>query len=63
MLPPVAAAIRGNHRAKAGALAVAERRVSESASGVASVWVAAWTKAGKPKLPVDTPRTPAKIRK
>ncbi len=49
--------------AKAGALAVAERRVSESASGVASVWVAAWTKAGKPKLPVDTPRTPAKIRK
>ena len=49
--------------AKAGALAVAERRFSDSASGVASVWVAAWTKAGKPKMPEDGARTPAKIRK
>lgn len=48
--------------AKHGALAVAERRVSESASAVASVWVAAWEKGGKPKL-ADAPRTPAKIRK
>ena len=47
----------------AGALAVAERRYSDSASAVASVWVAAWTKGGKPKLPEDGARTPAKIRK
>ncbi len=49
--------------AKNGALAVAEQRVSDSASAVASAWVAAWEKAGKPKLPDDGPRTPARIRK
>lgn len=36
--------------AKNGALAVAEKRFSDSASGVASAWIAAWTKAGKPSL-------------
>jgi hypothetical protein len=36
--------------AKNGALAIAEKRVSDSASAVASVWIAAWTKAGKPAL-------------
>lgn len=49
--------------AKNGALAAAEKRVSDSASAVASAWVAAWEKAGKPKLPDDGPRTPARIRK
>jgi hypothetical protein len=49
--------------AKNGALAIAERLVSDSASGVASVWIAAWEKAGKPKLPDDGPRTPARIKK
>lgn len=48
--------------AKNGALGVAEKRASDAASAVASVWVAAWTKAGKPKL--DEPaRTPARIRR
>lgn len=49
--------------AKNGALKVAEKRISDSASGVVSVWMAAWEKAGKPKLPEDGPRTPARIRK
>ena len=49
--------------AKNGGLSVAEQRISKAASAVASVWIAAWEKAGKPKLPVDTPRTPARIRK
>jgi hypothetical protein len=48
--------------AKNGALAIAEQRYSDSASAVASVWVAAWTKAGKPNL-ADPARTPAKIRR
>lgn len=48
--------------AAAGALAVAEQRVGDAASGVASVWVAAWEKAGKPKL-VDAPRAPSRIRR
>ncbi len=50
--------------AKNGGLALAEKRFSASASGIASVWVAAWEKAGKPKLPAgDGARTPARIRK
>jgi alkylated DNA nucleotide flippase Atl1 len=50
--------------AKNGGLALAEKRFSASASGIASVWVAAWEKAGKPKLPSgDGARTPARIRK
>jgi hypothetical protein len=48
--------------AKNGALAIAEKRYSDSASAVASAWVAAWTKAGKPSL-AEAARTPAKIRR
>jgi hypothetical protein len=48
--------------AKNGALDIAEKRYADSASAVASVWVAAWTKGGKPKL-ADPPRTPARIRR
>ncbi|TAK17194.1 MAG: hypothetical protein EPO35_03590 [Acidobacteria bacterium] len=48
--------------AKNGAFGVAEQRYNDAASAVASVWVAAWTKAGKPKL-ADPARTPARIRK
>lgn len=49
--------------AKNGALTVAQERISRAASSVASVWIAAWEKAGKPKLPDDGARTPARIRK
>jgi len=49
--------------AKNGALGVAEQRASQAASAVASVWIAAWEKAGKPKLPDDAPRPPARIRR
>ena len=49
--------------AKHGALAIAEKQISLAASSVASVWIAAWEKAGKPKLPDDSARTPARIRK
>ena len=49
--------------AKNGALTIAEKRFSDAASGVASVWMAAWEKAGKPKMPEDGARTPARIRK
>ncbi len=47
--------------AKNGALTIAEKRYADSASAVASVWVAAWTKAGKPKL-AEPVRTPAAIK-
>jgi alkylated DNA nucleotide flippase Atl1 len=40
---------------------IIERRVSEAASGVASVIVAAWTEAGKPTLPTRVVRPPARI--
>jgi hypothetical protein len=43
---------------------VLERRVSEAASGVASVIVAAWTEAGKPKMPAArSASAPARIRR
>lgn len=48
--------------AKNGALTIAEKRYQDSVNAVASVWVAAWTKAGKPKLE-DPAHTPAKIRR
>jgi len=48
--------------AKNGALDIAEKRYNDSVNAVASVWVAAWTKGGKPKL-VDQPRTPSRIRR
>jgi hypothetical protein len=31
--------------------AIAERRVAEAATGLASLWLTAWTQAGKPELP------------
>lgn len=40
---------------------VIEKRVSEAASGVASVIVSAWIEAGKPVLPVKVVRPPARI--
>lgn len=42
---------------------VLERRLSEAASGVASAVVSAWIEAGRPKLPVDPPATPVRIRR
>ena len=46
-----------------GSRAVLERRLSEAASGVASVIVAAWTEGGKPALPVKRVTSPARIRR
>lgn len=45
------------------ALPIAERRMGEAASAVASVITAAWTEAGKPPLPVKKPYVPARIRR
>jgi len=42
---------------------VLERRLSEAASGVASLIVAAWTQGGKPALPLTRANTPARIRR
>jgi hypothetical protein len=42
---------------------VIERRLSEAASGVASVIVAAWTEGGKPALPLTRVSTPVRIRR
>jgi len=46
-----------------GTRATVERRLSEAASGVASAALSAWTEAGKPALPVDGVRPPARIRR
>jgi hypothetical protein len=46
-----------------GVRTITERRLSESASAVASAALTAWTEAGKPVLPADGPRTPARIRR
>ena len=46
-----------------GTRATVERRLSEAASGVASAALSAWTEAGKPALPIDGPRPPARIRR
>jgi alkylated DNA nucleotide flippase Atl1 len=46
-----------------GSRATVERRLSEAASAVASAALSAWTEAGKPVLPVDGPRPPARIRR
>ena len=46
-----------------GSRAIVERRLSEAASGVASAALSAWTEAGKPPLPVEGPRPPARIRR
>lgn len=42
---------------------ILERRLSESITAVASVITAAWTRAGKPAVPVDEVRTPRKVRR
>jgi Zinc dependent phospholipase C len=42
---------------------VLERRLNESITAVASVIAAAWTRAGKPTLPVDEVRMPRKVRR
>jgi hypothetical protein len=46
-----------------GSRAIAERRLSEAASGVASAAWSAWVEAGKPALPAEGPRPPARIRR
>jgi hypothetical protein len=46
-----------------GARGVMEQRLSEAASGVASVITAAWIEAGRPVMPVAKPATPARIRR
>lgn len=46
-----------------GAGPIAERRMNEAASAVASVVHSAWVAAGKPALPVGGARTPSRIRR
>lgn len=47
----------------AGSRPVLDRRLNESASGLVSAIVAAWTEAGKPALPGPKPPEPARIRR
>jgi alkylated DNA nucleotide flippase Atl1 len=47
----------------AGARPVLEKRLNDSVAGVVSVIVSAWEKAGKPTLPLDAPKPPARIRR
>ena len=42
---------------------VVERRISEAVGGVAAIIAGAWQTAGKPVLPIDEMRTPARIRR
>jgi hypothetical protein len=42
---------------------ILERRLSESITAVASMIVDAWQKAGRPSVPVDSARTPRKVRR
>jgi hypothetical protein len=42
---------------------VLERRLGEASSAVASAIVSAWTEAGKPVLPLETSKAPARIRR
>jgi hypothetical protein len=44
-----------------GARPILERRMSDATSAVVSAVVSAWERAGKPKLPVTTPRRPLPI--
>jgi hypothetical protein len=46
-----------------GGKSIAERRISESIGGVAAMIAGAWQKAGKPALPLDDTRPPARIRR
>lgn len=47
----------------AGSRPVLDRRLNESAGGLVSAIVAAWTEAGKPVLPGPKPPEPARIRR
>jgi hypothetical protein len=42
---------------------ILERRLGDSIAGVASIITAAWIEAGRPALPVEQTRRPAKIRR
>jgi hypothetical protein len=42
---------------------IVEKRISEAIGGVAAVIAGAWQTAGKPTLPIDDTRTPARIRR
>ena len=44
-----------------GTQPILERRLNEAITGVASMIIGAWEQAGKPALPVETPRTPRRI--
>lgn len=46
-----------------GAKPIVEKRINEAIGGVAAVIAGAWQKAGKPVLPIDEMRTPARIRR
>jgi hypothetical protein len=47
----------------AGAGPIADDRMSQAVSAVASVVVSAWTQAGKPALPLSGAKAPARIRR
>jgi alkylated DNA nucleotide flippase Atl1 len=47
----------------AGARPILEKRMNDAVSGVVSVIVSAWDKAGRPKLPLAAARPPARIRR
>jgi hypothetical protein len=42
---------------------IVEKRMSDAIRGVASAITDAWVKAGRPALPLDSPRTPRKVRR
>ncbi|MDP1572541.1 MAG: hypothetical protein Q8L86_21285 [Vicinamibacterales bacterium] len=46
---------------KAGAGPILERRVNESISAVAAFIIGAWEAAGRPEVPLETPRRPRRI--
>jgi hypothetical protein len=46
-----------------GARSIVEHRISDAASGVASVITAAWTEAGKPAIPAARTAEPVRIRR
>jgi len=46
-----------------GTLPTLERRLNDSIAAVASAIVGAWEQAGKPPVPAEVPRTPARIRR
>lgn len=47
----------------AGTLPVLERRLNDAITGVAAVIIGAWEQAGKPALPLESSRTPRRIRR